>query len=539
MNKLFAYVNIRTVLMLLFLIGAYIASYTFLFDAKLDLNGDNATYISLARNLTAGHGYSDISPDGYHPVNHFPPAYSVFLALLMKLGISSLVGFKIANGVLLCVSLILLFLVSAKLTGKSRMTLCALILSLSCFDMVRFAQIAMSEMLYMFFIMLTFVFVYKYTQEKKKLSFWKLWSFYAICICCSLAIYTRTIGLSLLLGILVLFACRKEWFAMVSSAALVFLTQLPWTIRNKSLGLNSRYMDTLLISNPWRPDSNQVDSVGDFFSKIFSNVQETVIVGFRSLLFPSTSYFFRNISKQWFETNFMTIILGILILAVVVYGLFQFKQLKWFLLAFLVGNIGLLALWHGGNDIRYVIPITPFIYLFFFIGLGSLMVLLWKKITKKTLSNNVVSYAILLLIIWRVPSINDADRAYKAPYHVNQQSYIDAAVLLNERMPQGIVVACRKPEIFTYFAPNLVAVRYPFTTDTKEFLRSLIENNVLIIVLDSLEYSSSPLYLFPFIQETIGTLTFPVYEDGSNGTTSLLYYGRDIGLSLRIKKALE
>ena len=220
-------------------------------------------------------------------------------------------------------------------------------------------------------------------------------------------------------------------------------------------------------------------------------------------------------------------------------GLFQFKQLKWFLLAFLVGNIGLFALWHGGNDIRYVIPITPFIYLFFFIGLGSLMVLLWKKITKKTLSNNVVSYAILLLIIWRVPSINDADRAYKAPYHVNQQSYIDAAVLLNERMPQGIVVACRKPEIFTYFAPNLVAVRYPFTTDTKEFLRSLIENNVLIIVLDSLEYSSSPLYLFPFIQETIGTLTFPVYEDGSNGTTSLLYYGRDIGLSLRIKKALE
>ena len=117
MNKLFAYVNIRTVLMLLFLIGAYIASYTFLFDAKLDLNGDNATYISLARNLTAGHGYSDISPDGYHPVNHFPPAYSVFLALLMKLGISSLVGFKIANGVLLCVSLILLFLVSANLTG--------------------------------------------------------------------------------------------------------------------------------------------------------------------------------------------------------------------------------------------------------------------------------------------------------------------------------------------------------------------------------------------------------------------------------------
>ena len=40
----------------------FFAVYQYCFDSKLDLNGDNASYIQLARTLSDGHGYSNVSP---------------------------------------------------------------------------------------------------------------------------------------------------------------------------------------------------------------------------------------------------------------------------------------------------------------------------------------------------------------------------------------------------------------------------------------------------------------------------------------------
>ena len=48
-------------------------------DTKLDLNGDNAIYIQLARNLSDGMGYSQLTLNGVVPASHFPPGYSDIL----------------------------------------------------------------------------------------------------------------------------------------------------------------------------------------------------------------------------------------------------------------------------------------------------------------------------------------------------------------------------------------------------------------------------------------------------------------------------
>ena len=79
----------------------FVASYQFCFDSKLDLNGDNASYIQLARTLSEGHGYSNASPSGFTPASHFPPGYPAFLSFFMMLGIDNLIFFKILNGILL------------------------------------------------------------------------------------------------------------------------------------------------------------------------------------------------------------------------------------------------------------------------------------------------------------------------------------------------------------------------------------------------------------------------------------------------------
>ena len=80
----------------------FICMYNYTYDPKLDLNGDNAIYIQLARNIADGHGYCSIDVDGNEvPASHFPPGYSTILSIAMLLGVKSLLGFKILNAIFL------------------------------------------------------------------------------------------------------------------------------------------------------------------------------------------------------------------------------------------------------------------------------------------------------------------------------------------------------------------------------------------------------------------------------------------------------
>ena len=110
----------------------FFAVYQYCFDSKLDLNGDNASYIQLARTLSDGHGYSNVSPLGFTPASHFPPGYPVFLAFFVSLGLDNLIFFKVLNGILLFASLIALFGLSRRLSGHTTVALTAMLLA--CFS---------------------------------------------------------------------------------------------------------------------------------------------------------------------------------------------------------------------------------------------------------------------------------------------------------------------------------------------------------------------------------------------------------------------
>ena len=76
----------------LFLVIAVVltGTYSYTLDSKLDLNGDNASYIILARNMSHGLGYASMGVDGIKPASHFPPGYSAILSVFMRMGIDNL-----------------------------------------------------------------------------------------------------------------------------------------------------------------------------------------------------------------------------------------------------------------------------------------------------------------------------------------------------------------------------------------------------------------------------------------------------------------
>lgn len=71
---------------------------------------------------------------------------------------------------------------------------------------------------------------------------------------------------------------------------------------------------------------------------------------------------------------------------------------------------------------------------------------------------------------------------------------------LKKKVPAGTVVCSRKPQLF-WLESGLPGVNYKYTKDARELIAGLVQNRVDYVVLDALGYGSTPMYLYPAIQQ--------------------------------------
>ena len=101
--------------------------YAFIFDAKLDMGGDNAGYYILGQAMAQGEGYTNIHMPGTPPANHFPPGYPAVLAVAMLLG-KSFTWLKLVNGILFGAALWWFRGMAEKASGSKALAWAAVIL---------------------------------------------------------------------------------------------------------------------------------------------------------------------------------------------------------------------------------------------------------------------------------------------------------------------------------------------------------------------------------------------------------------------------
>ncbi|MFI3268625.1 MAG: hypothetical protein R3Y51_07920, partial [Rikenellaceae bacterium] len=322
-----------------------------------------------------------------------------------------------------------------------------------------------------------------------------------------------TVGVSTMLGILVFYAFRKEWKQLLVSAGGMFLLILPWSIRNAVVGVESRYLGTIMTVNPWRPEKGTISSFSEMFDKMVTNFDDTVIKSFKILLFPFAGVDFKNPSTT------AMIILGLVILAIVIYGVCKMGKLKYYLLTFFAANIGLFLLWHGGNATRYVIPLVPFIFIGFFVGFYNLT----------TFKKKYTPYLYLLLIVLMGAPIMNRREISQKPYPNGYDSYFRAINMLKQ-VPEGTVVCCRKPEFLVFYANKTIGTNYLYSLDTDEVIRDLVDKKVDIVLLDNLGFASTVRYLYPAIVANNNLFT-PINETG-DPITYIIKFERDKAIEL-------
>lgn len=493
--------------------GVVLASaYSYTLDTKLDLNGDNAAYISLARNMAAGEGYAQQTPQGMVHVSHFPPGYPAILSVFMRMGIDNLLFFKVLNAVFLFAAICLLLWALGKATRQRWVVLAALVLACLSPQLLHFAGMAMSEMSYLLCMALSIFCLWQYSATETP--FWRSAWFWAAIVTAMCAYHIRTVGMALMLAIVVFLLFRKEWAAAGASVVSMVVLMLPWALRNAHYGIQSRYFGTIMTVNPWRPEEGTISSVGEFAEKMLTNLDETVIKGFPEVLFP-----FLKLQPE--PSGFWGIAAGLLVLAVIVWGAWNTGRLRWLMLAFLAGNIGLFALWHGGNGTRYVTPIIPFVYVLFYNGLFALV-----RLPLRRWVGDDSRWGLLLLLMalpMRAP-LTEMHKQSAMPYNRAYRNYFRMATELDRKLPAGTVVSSRKPDLFRYYAPHLIATNYRFDVNPDTVIAHMVSNKVDYVILEQLGYSSTPRYLLPAVQARPGL--FPIAWQLPNPDTYLLRFER-------------
>lgn len=509
----------HVILLILAIIFAFVYTFVYAktFDPKLDLNGDNAHYLSLAKNISNGLGYTVVTPDGNIPASHFPPGYSFFLSLFMYFGISGMEFFKVLNGILLFGSLSGLFYLVNRITKNVPLAFSSVVLAVFSPKLLEFSSMVMSEMLFLFCSVLCFMCLYKYSQSgNTEKRFWTSPWFYLSIVAAVSTYYIRTVGMGLVFALIVFFLFRKEWLQAISALVGCVLLIMPWSLRNASHGIESRYFGTIMTINPWRPESGTISSVSEMIEKMLTNFDETVIKGFKEILFPFVTINYDT------GSGFFQIVLGLIILAIVFYGAWNMGKLRWAFIAYLIGQIGLFMLWHGGNGSRYVVPIAPILFVCFYTGLYCLIRLKWKKESKIAAN---FPYAFLLIALLMFSAVETQAKIAKQPHPLAYQNYFAIAKEMKKQVPRNTVCSCRKPELFMYYADNVYAVNYRYTTNTNELLKDLIAKKVEYVVLEQLGFGSTVRYLYPAI--TANPELFPLVWQLPNPDTYLLKFERE------------
>lgn len=213
----------------------------------LALSDDSIAYIAGARSILGGDGYRAAWLASNKPVTHFPPGFSSVLALVGLSGLDPLRGTRFVNSLLFGTNIFLLGLIGWRMTRSQIAGIVLAFLFLVNASLFRVHTAAMSEPLYIFFTLASFLSFSRYfgTQQLVDVNAGAgsrtptSWLFLTA-VLTAFAYLTRYAGLALLATFgVALILLHDTWRKRLVSAGTFLAGFIPfalaWSIRNRLL----------------------------------------------------------------------------------------------------------------------------------------------------------------------------------------------------------------------------------------------------------------------------------------------------------------
>ena len=219
----------------------------------LGLNDDSIAYIAGARSIMNGNGYREAWLASNGPVTHFPPGFPGVLALIgLVTGLDPLRGARALNGLLFGLNVLLTGWVGWRMTRSRILGILSAVLILLNSSFLYIHTRAMSEPLYIFLMLISFLLLDYYFASSRNyflvaLGFVLGWAYLA-----------RYAGLSLWATMIAaLLILHENWRERLKGVAILSLSSLPWilgwSIRNRIVG--GSFTNRTLGWHPITPDN--------------------------------------------------------------------------------------------------------------------------------------------------------------------------------------------------------------------------------------------------------------------------------------------
>lgn len=512
------YPFLKNIIYPLALFFIFIQVYSYIYDSKVALLGDNTAYYILGKALADGEGYTNVFSVNESPANHFPPGYPAIIAACMKVfsqdiqTIKHLNGFFFLGAILLCYALFVRFSKNHHLAFVT-----CLIISIN-YHMLMFSTVMMSEIPFLFISCLSLL-IFSYIDLEKP--FYKQGLFLAFIAVIVLAIYVRTAGVALLGGYVLYMLYNKKWIYALVTVALFISFQVPWQLRSKELG-GSNYVKDLFMKNPYRPELGEMQTK-DWFIRAWTNTERYITKEIPNACFPSITINYKEESgfKDWF--------IGLSFLSLTILGVLKAKEKKLLLAGYLLGTSVILTLWPDvWFGVRFILPIIPFVIWAIFNGVFFILSWIVEKLKLRGIEKNIQysPFLLLFLISAFTPQVKALHLSAKNKHPDKFQNYLDIAEWAKENTAKDAVFSCRKPSLFYVFSDRKVT-SFRNSNVEEDLIDDFIKNGIDYVVLDQMGYSSTGRYLYPAIQKY--PEKFPLVLQLKNPDTYLLSFKPDLG----------
>ncbi len=442
-----------------------------LFDSNLSLSGDNAQFINLGRSLAAGFGLSETLGDTPTPHTKYPFGFPLLLALVDIIIPGSLIALKSLVVFLYAISLPLIY----KLIRHYAEPPTSLFVTLLCListPLLNFSHQVMSEIPFLPFSILALILLQRAHENESLKTL--LFAILAIMV----AYYIRSAGIVLVGTGIIFFALHQKWKEAGIIAMGSFLLALPWQIRNRALGGND-YINQLFSINPYQPDEGLL-TFGTLIERLIANAQIYGLYRIPEVFVPSIAT----------ESN---IILGILFTGLVFYTIIIGIQKRQLPAIFLICYLGLYMLWpQVWSDIRFLIPAIPILFYAFLNSISNLV----QKFSASTTQKAVVIAFFIALASNSVATHELHQRSGQFP--PNWKNYFEAGEWIKNNTDPNTKISCRKPFLINAIT-NRKSGGYIWESPDA-IIADFEKNNIDIVILDQLGFSSTPQYLYPAIE---------------------------------------
>ena len=451
--------------------------FMYIFNPKIDINGDNCYYYAFATALAAGEGYVDIAGE---PSALFPPGYPLLMAPLRFIT-DSIVAQKVMNMLLLFSATLLLYYTLLRVEVKRSLAFIACAAVLVTPHLLEFSTMMMSEASCIFFISLS---IWAYVKIDEAMSAvgtipWRSVWLWVFVLSVAYAIFIRTQAVVLLAAFLgALLLARRFKLALLLLSVFV-LCWLPWALRNSALELGqSRYV-------------SQID-----FSNVLDNLLMLTVQAIPESIIPFMPV------KYALSPSPLLYVSAVVMLALIVYGFLKMKCLRVLLPLFLAGNIAIVSIMNTPSFYRYMVIVLPFITAGIVVGLWNALSLA----SMRWLKCSVNPWFMLLLFLPLLSMAEDKTKHTMQGLHeVAREGYppsLKTFVAIGKevaKMPDANIVASRKPELLFVHA-GVRGKRLQEKTTEVDIINHMLDEDIDYVVLENMGVRYTYEVLYPFIQ---------------------------------------